>query len=141
MAWTAGGLDDTVRDVVVRLFDSQGRAKTPFATACFGANEQDWTDIVRLPDKTFAVAWEDDISYYDQVYVRRLARDGKSMGTMMRLHQSETSFMPDRVSPRIAVFGSGLAATFGDRHRSRGFDAVLKIVGARWDEAPAWKPK
>ena len=109
------------------------------ATVCFGANEQDWSDVVRLPDKTFAVAWEDDISYYDQVYVRRLARDGKSMGTMMRLHRAESSFMPDRVSPRIAVFGSGIAATFGDRHRSLGFDAVLKVVGAKWDEAAPWK--
>jgi hypothetical protein len=136
MSWTAGGKEDTVRDVVVRLFDAQGHAKSQLATVCYGANEQDWSDIVRLPDKSFAVAWEDDISFYDQVYVRRLARDGRSMGTMMRLNAIGTTFMPDRVAPRIAVIGNGLAATFGDRHRSLGFDAVLKVVGPKWDEAP-----
>ena len=92
--------------------------------------------VTRLPDKSFAVAWEDDISYNDQVYVRRLARDGRSMGTMMRINTIGTTFIPDRVAPRIAVLGNGLAATFGDRHRSLGFDVGLKVVGPRWDDAP-----
>jgi hypothetical protein len=136
MSWTAVGKQDFVRDVVVRIFDAQGHAKSPLATVCYGANEQDFSDVVRLPDKSFAIAWEDDISYHDQVYVRRLARDGRSMGTLMQLNGTESTFIPDRVAPCIAVLGNGIAAAFGDRHRSLGFDVTVKVVGKRFDDAP-----
>jgi hypothetical protein len=136
MSWTAGGKTDTVRDVVVRTFDAQGHPKSQLATVCWMANEQDFSDIVRLPDKSFAIAWEDDISFNDQVYVRRLSHDGRAMGTLMRFNGQESTFVPDRVAPRIAVLGDGIAATFGDRHRSLGFDVTLKVVGKNFDDAP-----
>lgn len=136
MAWTAGGKTDGGRDVVVRTYDAQGHPKSPLATVCWMANEQDFSDLVRLPDKSFAVAWEDDVSYNDQVYVRRLSHDGRAMGTLMRFNGQETAFIPDRTAPRLAVLGDGIAATFGDRHRSLGFDVTLKVVGPKWDDVP-----
>jgi hypothetical protein len=54
----------------------------------------------------------------------------------MRLNGQQSTFIPDRVAPRIAVLGDGIAATFGDRHRSLGFDVTLKVVGPRFDDAP-----
>jgi hypothetical protein len=133
LSWTSGPPTDGGRDVVVRSFDREGHARGPILTVCFLANEQDFSDITRLADKSFAVAWEDDVSYYDQVYVRRIARDGKSMGPWMRINQIETKYMPDRVAPRIAALGDGWAASFGDRRRALGFDVRVKVVGPRWD--------
>jgi len=135
MSWTSGSLHDPVRDAVVRLFDGRGHPTAPTQSVCFMANEQDFCDVVRLDDGSFAVAWEDDISYYDQVYVRRLSRDGRTLGPMMRINALETEFLPDRVAPRLAPMGGGFAAVFSDRHRSRGFDALFKLVGPGFDGA------
>jgi hypothetical protein len=133
LAWCSGIPSDPTHDVNVRLFDAQGRPAGPNVTPCFFANEQDYPDITRLADGSYAVAWEDDVSYYDQSYVRRISADGKSMGPMMRIGTLETLFVLDRVVPRITAFGDGWAAVFADRQRSKGFDARLKIVGRRFD--------
>ncbi len=135
MAWTSGSTVDMTRDVNVRLFDAQGRPAGPNLTPCFLANEQDFADVTRLADGSFAVAWEDDVSYYDQGYVRRIAADGRSMGAWMRIGKLDTLFVPDRVAPRITALGDGWAAVFSDRQRSRGFDTRIKIVGPRFDTA------
>jgi len=133
MAWTSGGLMDPTRDVNVRLFDGQGRPAGPNLTPCFLANEQDFADVTRLADGSFAIAWEDDVSYYDQGYVRRIAANGLSMGAWMRIGKLDTLFVPDRVAPRITALGDGWASVFSDRQRSRGFDTRIKIVGPRFD--------
>lgn len=145
MAWTSGARTDPVRDVVVRLFDAQGRPRHTVVTPCLGANEQDFADVCRLADGTFAVAWEDDVSYADQCYVRRVSADGARIGRMCRLNQEETKHMPDRVAPRIVRFGDGFLTAFGDRRRSQGFDVRVKIVGAAFDvglppDPPAKEP-
>lgn len=133
LSWTSGSLRDPVRDAVARLFDGRGKPSGPLQIVSHTTNEQDFTDIVRLADGSFAVAWEDDISYFDQVYVRRLSRDGRTLGPMMRINAAETEFLPDRVAPRLAPLGNGFAAVFADRHRSLGFDALFKVVGNAFD--------
>lgn len=135
MSWTSGPLEDPVRDVVVRAFDGRAKPIAPYHHVCFPANEQDFSDVARLADGSFVIAWEDDVSYYDQVYVRRLMRDGKTLGPMMRINMLETKFLIDRVSPRLAPMGGGFGAVFADRHRSRGFDAMFKLVGPNFDSA------
>lgn len=133
MAWTSGGLMDPTRDVNARLFDGQGKSAGPNLTPCFMANEQDFADVTRLADGSFAVVWEDDVSYYDQTYVRRIGANGRSMGEWMRIGKLDTLFVPDRVAPRITALGDGWAAVFSDRQRSLGFDTRIKIVGPRFD--------
>lgn len=133
MAWCSGLPSDPTHDVNVRMFDAQGRPAGPNLTPCYLANEQDFADVARLGDGSFAVVWEDDISYNDQTYVRRVGANGKSMGPLMRINRLETTLVPDRVTPRITAFGDGWAAVFADRQRSQGFDARIKIVGPRFD--------
>lgn len=133
MAWCSGIPSDPTHDVNVRLFDAQGKPAGPNLTPCFFANEQDFPDIARLADGSFAVAWEDDISFWDQVYVRRIGANGRSLGPLMRIATLDTEFVIDRVEPRITSFGDGFAAVFADRRRSLGFDVRLKIVGPRFD--------
>ena len=135
MAWCSGLPSDPTHDINVRLFDGQGKPDGPNLTPCFLANEQDFPDITRLADGSFAVAWEDDVSYYDQTYVRRIAANGGSMGPWMRINQLDTLNVADRVTPRITAFGGGWAAVFADRKRSQGFDVRIKIVGAGFDPA------
>ncbi len=133
MAWCSGIPSDPTHDVNVRLFDAQGKSVGPNLTPCFFANEQDFPDVARLADGSFAVAWEDDISYWDQVYVRRIGANGRAMGSLMRIATLETEFVIDRVEPRVTAFGDGFAVVFADRRRSLGFDVQLKIVGPRFD--------
>jgi hypothetical protein len=140
LAWTSGWPSNPVRDVCVRLYDSHGKPKGPMLNPCKLANEQDFTDVTRLADKSFAVAWEDDISFYDQVYVRRVMPNGKEMGPIMRIDQLETKFVIDRMAPRIAALGDGWAAVFSDRRRSLGVDVRVKVVGPRFDDAPKETP-
>jgi hypothetical protein len=51
----------------------------------------------------------------------------------MRINALDTEFLLDRVAPRLAPMGGGFAAVFSDRHRSRGFDAMFKLVGPAFD--------
>lgn len=135
MAWCSGYPGEGLKDVNLRLFDGQGKAAGPNLTPCYLANEQDMPDVTRLADGSFAVAWEDDISYNDMCYVRRVAANGKTLGPWMRITELDTLFVPDRVAPRITALGDGWAAVFADRRRSRGFDAWIKIVGPLFDPA------
>ncbi|MBL8859939.1 MAG: hypothetical protein JNL28_15635 [Planctomycetes bacterium] len=133
MSFTSGPILDPVRDVVVRLFDARARPKGPLLPVCFSANEQDFSDVVRLDDGSYVIAWEDDISYVDQVYARRLSADGRTLGPMTRINEIDSKFVADRVAPRIAAIGGGFGAVFADRRRSLGFDAVFKLVGPGFD--------
>jgi len=134
MAWCSGPPADPTHDVVVRLFDAQGKPVAPILTPCFLANEQDFADVARLADGSFVVAWEDDISYFDQSYVRRILPSGKAMGPWLRIGKLDTSFVPDRIVPRIAAMGAGWAAVIVDRQRSLGFDVRVKVVGPAFDQ-------
>jgi hypothetical protein len=119
--------------VCARLFGPRGKPAGPILTVGYVANEQDFPDVAALADGSFAVAWEDDVSYYDQVYLRRVLADGSEVGPWRRLAGHESRFAPDRIAPRIAALGDGVAAVFGDRSRSRGLDVRLTVLGPRFD--------
>ena len=75
---------------------------------------------------------------YGSLYpaLRRMQADGKGMhgdDSARLLNELETLFVGDRVAPRIAPFGDGLVAVFGDRRRSLGLDARVKILGPAFD--------
>jgi hypothetical protein len=133
MAWCSGPPTDATRDVCVRLFDERGKPDGPLLTPCYLANEQDFPDVARLPDGSFAIVWEDDVSYYDHVYLRRVLANGRGLGPWVRINELETKFVPDRVEPRVAAIGKGLALVFSDRRRSQGLDVRLKLVGPAFD--------
>lgn len=136
LAWCSGHPGDLLRDVCVRLFDRDGKPKGPILSPCHLGNEQDFPEVVRLADGSYAVAWEDDLSGLDQTLVRRMQADGKGMhgdDSARLLNELETLFVGDRVAPRIAPFGDGLVAVFGDRRRSLGLDARVKILGPAFD--------
>ncbi len=131
MSWTSG--EDRMRDIFARVFDADGKPiARPFAI-CFHNNEQDFSSIARLKDGSFAVVWEDDISYYDFVYVRRLAADGNGIGPMLTLCERPDEFEREHVGPRVTACGAGLAAIWGDTRRSRGFDTYWKVLGPKFD--------
>lgn len=132
MIWTNG--DERDRDVFARLFDGEGRpASRPLAISV-RAHEQDYPTIARMADGSLVAAWEDDISYYDFVYVRRIARDGKGVGPTVTLCQRPQEYLPQHTAPRVAAFELGLVAVWGDCRRSQGFDVYFKILGPRFDD-------
>jgi hypothetical protein len=96
-------------------------------------NEQDNPDVVRLADGTWAVGWEDDISGNDQVYVRRIQKDQRALGPIMRINEQASKSNLGRVAPRLAALGDGLLCAFGDRARSLGWDVRVRIVGPKFD--------
>jgi hypothetical protein len=132
-AWTSGAPDDGSRDVVARFFDGQARPSGPLLWISPTNNEQDNPDVVRLADGTWAVGWEDDISGYDNTYVRRIHKDQRQVGPVMRINQLETKSIQDRVAPRLAPLADGLLCAFGDRSRSLGWDVRVRIVGPKFD--------
>jgi hypothetical protein len=138
LAWCSGHPADLLRDVCVRLFDREGKPKGPILHPCHLGNEQDFPEVVRLADGSYAVAWEDDLSGLDQTLVRRMQADGQGMhgaDSARLLNELETLFVGDRVAPRIAPFGDGLVVVFGDRRRSLGLDARVKVLGPNFDRA------
>ncbi len=132
-AWTSGAPDDGSRDVVARFYDASARASGPLLWISPTGNEQDFPDAVRLPDGSWAVAWEDDISGYDHTYVRRILKGQRELGPIVRINELETKSIQDRVAPRISVLADGLACVFGDRRRSLGWDVLLRVVGPKFD--------
>jgi hypothetical protein len=135
MSWTSG--EDRMRDVFARVFDAEGKpASRPFAISVH-ANEQDFSNVTRLKDGSFAVAWEDDISFWDFVYVRRISADLKSIGPMLTLCERAKSFSHMHVGPRVTTVSTGLAAVWGDTRRSQGFDVYWKVLGPAFDSRSA----
>jgi hypothetical protein len=132
-AWTSGAPDDGTRDVVARFFDGQGKESGPLLWISPTLNEQDFPDVTRLSDGTWAVAWEDDISGYDNTYVRRILKDERRIGPIMRINERATKSIEDRCAPRLAAFGDGILFAFGDRARSLGWDVRVRVVGPRFD--------
>jgi len=133
VAWTSGAPDDRSRDVVARFLDAQAHPTGPLLWISPTTNEQDYADIARLADGTWAVAWEDDISGYDHTYVRRIQKDRRELGPIMRINDLATKSIQDRVAPRLVPFADGILFAFGDRSRSLGWDARVRVVGPHFD--------
>jgi len=134
-AWTSGAPDDGSRDVVARFFDDKARPSGPLLWISPTVNEQDFADVVHLSDGTWAVGWEDDISGYDHTYVRRIQRDQRQLGPIVRINVLATLSNEDRVAPRLAPLADGLLSAFGDRARSLGWDVRVRIMGPAFDTA------
>jgi hypothetical protein len=137
MAWCSGSPNDASHDVVGRVFDSRGKPAGPLLPISPLANEQDYAQIVRLPDKTYVVAWEDDISGYDHTYVRRILPNAHELGRIVRMNELETKAVEDRTAPQIAVLGDGFVGAWNDRRRSLGWDIYARILGPKFDEVKA----
>jgi hypothetical protein len=133
LSWCSGEPTDFSRDVVARVYNARARPPGPLLTVCYMANEQDFPQIVRMADGSYVVAWEDDVSYYDHTYLRRILPSANAMGPIVRLNELETKACEDRVAPWIATLGDGLVGTFGDRRRSLGWDVYVRILGPRFD--------
>lgn len=132
-AWTSGAPDDGSRDVVARFFDGQGSPAGPLLWISPTHNEQDNADVTRLADGTWAVVWEDDISGLDNTYVRRIQKDQRQVGPIVRINELATKSIQDRCAPRVAALTDGLLFAFGDRARSLGWDVRVRIVGPKFD--------
>ncbi len=138
LAWTAGTREAAVRgeewrDVVARSFDSQGHAQGPLLAVSTLNGEQDHPEVVRLSDRTWAVAWEDDLSGFDQIHLRRILNAGTELGPTVRLTSPGTGCSPNHQSPHIAPAGDGLAALWSSSARSKGWDVELAFFGPRFD--------
>ena len=134
MCWCSGARNDPGRDIVARGFDAQGRPAGPLLPISPIANEQDHGHVIALPDRSWAVAWEDDISAQDHAYLRRIERNGKDLGPTVRINGLESTFVPDREAPVIAPLADGIVAAWSDRARSKGWDISLKVLGPRFDD-------
>ncbi|MBK7643082.1 MAG: hypothetical protein IPJ19_08525 [Planctomycetes bacterium] len=133
VSWTSGASDDRTRDVVARFFDGDAHAEGPLLWISPTVNEQDFSDIVRLADGTWAVAWEDDISGLDDTYARRIQKDQRQLGPIVRLNLLQTKSIEDRCAPRVVALADGLVSAFGDRSRSLGWDVRVRVLGPRFD--------
>jgi hypothetical protein len=134
LVWT--GNEGVARDVLARRFDARARPLGPMLSVSPKLNEQDYPDVLRLGDGTWVVAWEDDISYRDHTYVRRIDAAGRTMGPERSLNQRVTKFAEHRSAPRIARLGDGFVGVWGDRRRGLGQDVFLRVVGPGFDAPP-----
>jgi hypothetical protein len=136
MSWTSGDIDTPLRDIVARRFDARARPSGPLLWIGCTGNEQDTSDAITLADGSFLVAYEDDLSGYDHTLAQRIDPAGRRVGALVRLNQLEATHLEDRVAPRVAPFGAGFTAAFGDRRRSQGWDVSWTIYGPGFDELP-----
>lgn len=133
MAWCSGEDTNLNRDVVARLYDSRGKSAGPLLPLTWRLNEQDYPEVVTLPDGSFAVAFEGDISGYDHTYIRRVLADGETMGPTVTLNERESPRIPTRGRPLIAALGDNVVSLFSDRRRSQGWDVFLRVLGPGFD--------
>lgn len=136
MSWTSGNIDTPMRDVVARRFDARGEPIAPLLWIGCTGNEQDTSDAILLADGSFLVAFEDDLSGYDHALAQRVDAGGKQLGPLVLLNEITTTHCEDRVAPRVAPFGRGFTAVFGDRHRSQGWDVSWTAYGEGFDALP-----
>ncbi|HVS08518.1 MAG TPA: hypothetical protein VMS76_01495, partial [Planctomycetota bacterium] len=133
MAWCAG--EDASRDVYARLFDRDGRpAGRPHAITA-RLHEQDFPSLVRLSDGSWLVAWEDDISYLDHTYVRRLTGGQRALGPIRLIERREEVYHENYQVPRLAPVEGGVLAAWSDCRRGQGFDVFVKVLGPLFDQA------
>jgi hypothetical protein len=134
LGWTSGSPNDPGHDVVARVFGARGEPAGPLLPISTLAQEQDYSEIVRMPDKSYVIAWEDDISFYDHTYLRRILPSGRELGTIVRMNELETKSVEDRTGPVLAVVGDGIAGAWNDRRRSQGWDVYMRIMGPKFDD-------
>jgi len=133
MSWCSGARDDPGKDVVARVFDAKGRPAGTLLPISPTSNEQDYPNLLRLADGSWVVAWEDDISAHDHAYLRRIDRNGRDLGPIVRVNELETAVIEDRQAPFVAPLADGIAVIWGDRRRSKGWDVFTKLLGPRFD--------
>ena len=122
-----------MRDVFARAYAGDGKPRSrPFAVSV-RANEQDYPELTRLADGTYALAWEDDIAMFDFVNVRRLSEDLTQLGPTLQLCERPEEFLKAHNHAKVAAFREGFVAVWTDTRRSQGSDVYWKVVGARFD--------
>ncbi|HUR27042.1 MAG TPA: hypothetical protein VM509_02555 [Planctomycetota bacterium] len=128
------------RDVFLRFFDARGAVASPLVPITTRMNEQDFPTLARLSDGSLCVGFEDDLSAYDHVYVRRVSR-GKAggpaavLGPCRTLDERAAVLNESRNYPRVApLAGGAFAAVWIDCSRARGTDVCVKVVGPKFDE-------
>ncbi|MCC6406481.1 MAG: hypothetical protein IT453_04910 [Planctomycetes bacterium] len=131
MIWVTG--ETRIRDVFARGFDFDGKPRSQPHAVSARANEQDYPEIARLGDGSIALAWEDDISLWDYVNVRRLSADLKKLGPPLQLCERPEEFMRSHTHAKVAAFGDGFVSVWTDTRRGKGSDVYWKLVGPRFD--------
>lgn len=135
LTWTTGFDDE--RDVFARFYDGHADAQGPPRSLGTAAGRQQHPAIARLADRSWVVAWQDDLSGADRIVLRRLRADGRRLGPTVALEPSPETGRPSAYEPSVAAFGDGLLAAWVDVRRARGFDAYLGQLGPRFDALPA----
>ncbi|MBI5434084.1 MAG: hypothetical protein HZA52_14725 [Planctomycetes bacterium] len=131
MIWVTG--ETRTRDVFARGFDSDGKPRSQPHAVSARANEQDYPEIARLGDGSIALVWEDDISLWDYVNVRRFSADLKKLGPPLQLCERPEEFMRSHTHAKVAAFGDGFVSVWTDTRRGTGADVYWKLVGPRFD--------
>jgi hypothetical protein len=127
------------RDIFLRYFEASGALASPLVPISTRMNEQDFAQLARLSDGSLCAVWEDDLSAYDHVYVRRISRGPKAgelplRGPCFTLNEREALLNENRGAPQLApLAGGGFAAVWVDCRRSQGTDVRIKIVGPKFD--------
>lgn len=132
MAWITG--EGHGRDIFVRFFDREGTAVCRPIPATVKSNEQDAHDLIRAADRSWILAWEDDISGYDHAYVRRFDSHTLRPGPTVTLNQRAAAFNENRGGPRVAAFDTGFVGVWTDCRRSQGSDVFRRVLGPGFDE-------
>ena len=130
LVWT--GNDGPVRDVFARAMDAKAQPAGPPMAISVKANEQDYAEVVRMPNGELYISWEDDISGRDHCFVRRVSADGAILGPTMLINETATAYVEDRhaalLAPLITPGGPGLLAIWDDLARSKGHDVFGKWI-------------
>ncbi len=130
LVWT--GNDGPVRDVFARPMAPNGEPSGPAMGVSVKANEQDYPEVVRMPNGELFIAWEDDISGRDHCFMRRVSADGRALGPRMLINETATNYVEDRHAPMLAPLlttgGPGLLAVWDDLARGLGHDVFGKWI-------------
>jgi len=134
LAWTSGA--ELEREVFCRFYDGSGEPiAAPFAVGT-EAGRQDSPSIARLADRSWVVAWQDDLSGIDRVVARRIHADGRRLGPTVAWEETPDARNPRATKPVLAPYRDGWLGTWVDVRRSRGYDAYVARFGPRFDALP-----
>jgi hypothetical protein len=131
LTWVAG--DEQTSNVVAQFFDPAGAAVTEALILTEGPGAQRAPSALRLPDRTWVVAWEDDLAGRRHVYARRL-RTGSELGPVRLLSRVTHGHRATGHEPALAAVDTGLFVAFSDAQRSQGSDVWVRVVGAGFDQ-------
>jgi len=131
LCWT--GNEGPTRDILVAQFDRDAKhVSGPFYVSV-KHNEQDYSEVLRMPDGRYALVWEDDISGRDHLHARMFDVVSGALGTRVTVNQRQTNFVEDRTAPSVAPMGEGFLTVWSDRRRSQGLDVYGRILGPAFD--------